>query len=104
MPIVPLVSDAIDTTDTTNFLAAVHAAARTCPPWAPGAGAVYISDVYDAGDWGGLDAFKRRLVEAARDGLLDLSEGQLVAAMDAERLARSEVRLGAFARRHLLRA
>ncbi len=91
------------------FVGDVFEAARACEPWAPGSPDVYISDVWDrlisTRPLPGLDfdGFKRRLAEAARDGRIILSEGQLVAAMDAERRARSEVELGPHARRHLLR-
>jgi hypothetical protein len=80
------------------FAASVRDLARTLRT-DPFAGRVAIAQVYDAGlargtDFGTLDAFKARVAEAGRAGLLDLERYDIAGPMDASLRDRSRTAFG----------
>jgi hypothetical protein len=80
------------------FAASVRDLARTLRT-DPFAGRVAIAQVYDAGlargaDFGTLDAFKARIAEAGRAGLLDLERYDIAGPMDAALRDRSRTAFG----------
>lgn len=88
--------------DLGGFARDVHQVAHDCPTGRFGASRVFIAHVWRAlrarprYERLGLDAFKRRLVEANQARLLDLGRADLVEAMDPEDVRLSETRhLGA---------
>lgn len=78
----------------------VNRAAIATDPWAPNTGKVFISDVYDtivrqgADDGVSLEELKHELVRLHKLGLLELARADLVAAMPAGKVARSETDAG----------
>jgi len=78
--------------DLPGFARRVLEAARTSPTGRFGDNKVFISHVHRRLGDAALDAFKRRLVEAHRAGLLALSRADLVEAMDPSDVAESETR------------
>jgi hypothetical protein len=77
-----------------SFAARVIEAARRAKEGRFGDNKVYISEVHHAlgGGDADLDAFKTRLVEAQRVGLVNLSRADLVEAMDPQCVRASETR------------
>jgi hypothetical protein len=87
-----------ETDDLADFAAAVRDLARTLKTH-PFAGRVAIAQVYDAGlerglDFGPLDAFKARIAEAGRAGLIDLERYDIAGPMDASLRDRSRTVFG----------
>jgi hypothetical protein len=81
-----------------DFAATVRNLARTQTTH-PFAGRVAIAQVYDAGvqrglDFGALEAFKQRIAEAGRAGLLDLERYDIAGPMDASLRDRSRTAFG----------
>jgi hypothetical protein len=81
-----------------DFAATVKDLARTQTTH-PFAGRVAIAQVYDAGlqrglDFGPLEAFKQRIAEAGRAGLLDLERYDIAGPMDASLRDRSRTAFG----------
>jgi hypothetical protein len=80
------------------FAAAVRAAAVDCPVGRFGRGLVFVADLFEAfaarhpGGVADLAAFKQRLLDAGRSGLLSLVRADLVEAMDPQIVRRSEIR------------
>jgi hypothetical protein len=84
--------------DLADFAATVRDLARTQTTH-PFAGRVAIAQVYDAGEerglaFGTLDAFKQRVAEAGRAGLLDLERYDIAGPMDAALRDRSRTAFG----------
>jgi hypothetical protein len=84
--------------DLADFAATVRDLARTQTTH-PFAGRVAIAQVYDCGlqrglDFGSLDAFKQRVAEAGRSGLLDLERYDIAGPMDAGLRDRSRTAFG----------
>jgi hypothetical protein len=92
------VAETDDGDDLADFAATVRDLARTQTTH-PFAGRVAIAQVYDAGlqrglDFGQLDAFKLRVAEAGRAGLLDLERYDIAGPMDAALRDRSRTAFG----------
>jgi hypothetical protein len=85
--------------DLPTFAATVVALARSCPTGRFGDNKVFIASVYRLSQAEAsfprmtLPEFKSRLIEANRQGLLQLSRADLVQAMDPVLVAESEARL-----------
>jgi hypothetical protein len=94
----PKASAEADKAELEDFAATVRDLARTQTTH-PFAGRVAIAQVYDAGherglDFGALDAFKQRIAEAGRAGLLDLERYDIAGPMDAALRDRSRTAFG----------
>ncbi len=94
----PKEPEAAANADLADFAATVRDLARTQTTH-PFAGRVAIAQVYDAGlqrglDFGALEAFKQRIAEAGRAGLLDLERYDIAGPMDAALRDRSRTPFG----------
>jgi hypothetical protein len=75
------------------FASSVNDAARESPTGRFGDNKVFISHVYRTARWPGtLPGFRKRLIEAQRAGLVDLSRADLVEAMEPTDVRDSETR------------
>lgn len=94
----PKAAPAPEKADLADFAATVRDLARTQTTH-PFAGRVAIAQVFDAGlhrglDFGTLEAFKQRIAEAGRAGLLDLERYDIAGPMDASLRDRSRTPFG----------
>jgi hypothetical protein len=88
----------VETADLADFAATVRNLAKTLRT-DPFAGRVAIAQVYDAGtmrglNFGSLDAFKARIAESCRAGLLDLERYDIAGPMDSALRDRSRTVFG----------